>query len=235
MSDLLDRPIWHSLTTHLSHLAIGNDDARRFHPEVNLFLAAREDTTECMASAVDLVPEDGEVYMIQVPEICVPDGLDMAMAAQGVQMVFDNGDAPAFDTSDIVPLTDRDVPEMLALATLTEPGPFLSRTHEMSQFWGVRIDGRLAAMAGERMRFPGYSEVSGVCTHPDFRGRGLAKRLSAHVRDLVLARGETPFLHAWSTNAAAIGLYEGLGFVLRCHVNAVVLRRTAGTGDNNVR
>lgn len=223
---MLDRPIWHSLTTHHAHLAVGGDDARRFHPEVNLFLSGREDTPDCMARGVDLVPLGEEVYILQVPEIVVPDGLDCAMAAQGVQMVFGDESVPALDTSDIQALTDADVPDMVALATLTEPGPFLSRTHEMGQFWGVRIDGRLAAMAGERMRFPGYSEVSGVCTHPDFQGRGLAKRLSAHVRDLIRDRGETPFLHAWASNAAAIGLYEKLGFDLRCHVNAMVLKRS---------
>ena len=83
-------------------------------------------------------------------------------------------------------------------------------------------------MAGERMRFPGYTEVSGVCAHHDFRSRGLARRLSAHVARLILKRGETPFLHAWSTNHAAIALYESLGFRVRCPVNVVVLERPVG-------
>src|ERR1700741_4589350 len=111
----------------------------------------------------------------------------------------------------MLPLGDADASEMLALALLTEPGPFLRRTHTMGAFLGLRIDGRLAAMAGERMRFPGYTEVSGVCTHPDFRGRGLARRLSAAVLTAIEARGEQAFLHAWKTNLAAITLYESLG------------------------
>lgn len=126
---------------------------------------------------------------------------------------------------DIVPLTDADAPQMLALAKLTEPGPFLTRTHAMGRFLGVRIDGRLAAMAGERMRFPGYTEVSGVCTHPDFRGRGLARRLSAAVAKNIERRDQRPFLHAWRSNTAAIALYEALGFELRTEVNVSVLTR----------
>ena len=128
---------------------------------------------------------------------------------------------------DIIRLGDADAPEMLALAKLTEPGPFLARTHTMGRFIGVRIGGRLAAIAGERFRFPGYTEVSGVCTHPDFRGRGLARRLSAAIAAGIEARGERPFLHAWRTNHAAIALYESLGFELRSEVNVMVLERPA--------
>jgi predicted GNAT family acetyltransferase len=95
----------------------------------------------------------------------------------------------------------------------------------MGTFIGIRVDGRLAAMAGERMRFPGYTEVSGVCTHPDFRGRGYARRLSAAVAARIEDRGERPFLHAWKTNQAAISLYESLGFTLRAEVNVAVVKR----------
>jgi predicted GNAT family acetyltransferase len=133
--------------------------------------------------------------------------------------------APPDETVDIVALSDRDAADMLALATLTEPGPFLPRTHHMGRFFGIRIDGRLAAMAGERFHFPGYTEVSAVCTHPDFRGRGLARRLSRHVAAGIAARGETAFLHAWKSNDAAIALYRSLGFRWRCDVNVAVLRR----------
>ena len=114
---------------------------------------------------------------------------------------------------------------MLALAKLTEPGPFLSRTYAMGNFIGVRISGRLAAMAGERFRMPGYTEVSGVCTHPDFRGRGLARMLSALVAAGIEARGDVAFLHAWTSNAAAISLYESLGFELRTEVEVAIIAR----------
>jgi predicted GNAT family acetyltransferase len=114
---------------------------------------------------------------------------------------------------------------MLALATLTEPGPSRRDTWLMGNFVGVRHESRLAAMAGERMHPPGHVELSGVCTHPDFRGHGLATRLSAHVTRAILGRGETPFLHAWKDNAGAIALYEKLSYRIRCEMNVAVFER----------
>jgi predicted GNAT family acetyltransferase len=166
-----------------------------------------------------------QVYVLQVPEIATPRGFSAVKEAKGVQMIATRSIAAPAAHEDIVKLAEADAPEMLALAKLTEPGPFLARTHTMGTFIGIRIGGRLAAMAGERFRFPGCTEVSGVCTHPDFRGQGLARRLSATVAAGIAARGERPFLHAWSTNRAAISLYESLGFELRTEVNVAVLER----------
>ena len=122
-------------------------------------------------------------------------------------------------------LTDSDAPEMLALAQLTKPGPFSTATHKLGQFIGVRIDGRLAAMAGERMKVDRHSEVSGVCTHPDFQGRGYAAILSRAVAQRIIDRGETPFLHAFESNAGAIALYEKLGFSIRTRLIASAFER----------
>ena len=114
---------------------------------------------------------------------------------------------------------------MLELAALTKPGPFSRRGGELGEFWGVKIDGRLAAMAGTRMVLPGYTELSGVCTHPDFQGRGLGRRLVDVRRRRFIARGETPFLHAFDTNQRAIGLYESIGFRIRTKLNVSMVRR----------
>jgi predicted GNAT family acetyltransferase len=170
-------------------------------------------------------PEES-VFLLQVPAILIPPGLVEVRAGKGVQMVATRSMTVETTCSDIVTLGDEDAPEMLALAELTEPGPFLARTHTMGTFLGIRVGGRLAAMAGERMRFPGYTEVSGVCTHPEFRGRGFARRLSATVAAGIEARGDRPFLHAWKSNHSAISLYEGLGFKVRTEVNAAVLKRS---------
>jgi predicted GNAT family acetyltransferase len=222
---LLDRPVWSSLTTHHAPLSEGNSVARRFLPDVNLFASACDDTPEVAAALTDLVKPGELIFILQVPQIAQPPGFLEVKTSLGVQMVFTSPGKVAESEADIVTLTDEDVPEMLALATLTEPGPFFTRTHTMGHFRGIRIEGRLAAMAGERMRFPGYTEVSGVCTHPDFRGRGLARRLSAAVVTGIEARGDQAFLHAWKSNHAAISLYEGLGFQIRTDVNVAVLKR----------
>jgi predicted GNAT family acetyltransferase len=221
----LDRPVWASLTTHHASLSEGNELARRFTRDVNLFASSREDTPVAVAALADLVKPEESIFILQVAEIVVPPGFVAVKAAKGVQMVATLTMTPETNCDDMLVLTDEDAPEMLALATLTEPGPFLARTHTMGTFLGIRIGGRLAAMAGERMRFPGYTEVSGVCTHPEFRGRGLARRLSAAVTASIQARGDQPFLHAWKTNHSAISLYEGLGFKLRTELNAAVLKR----------
>jgi predicted GNAT family acetyltransferase len=126
----------------------------------------------------------------------------------------------------IVDLTEADAPQMLALATQTRPGPFFSRTHQLGDFVGVKIDGRLMAMAGERMKSEGFTEVSGVCTDPDCRGRGYAGALMRVVANRILARGETPFLHSYAHNTGAIALYETLGFVLRREMTMTVLERS---------
>lgn len=223
--DWLEHPVWSSLSTHHAGLAEGDALARRFVRDINLFASPRDDSPPALAALAALVRPGESVLLLQVPAIVIPPELVAAREAAGVQMVAPRGTRFESGGDDIVALGDADAPEMLALARLTEPGPFLPRTHVMGSFRGIRIDGRLAAMAGERMRFPGCTEVSGVCTHPDFRGRGLARRLSAEVARRIQARGDQAFLHAWKANRPAISLYEKLGFVLRAEVNVAELRR----------
>lgn len=223
MNDL-DRPVWAALAA-APQLAEGDALARRYRRDVNLFAAARDDGSASLAALRGLVREGEAVYVLQVPAIRVPDGLVAVREARGVQMQATRALAPAGTEVEAVDLGDADAAEMLALAQLTQPGPFLARTHTMGGFVGVRLGGRLAAMAGERMRFAGCTEISGVCTHPDFRGRGLARRLSALVAQRIQQRGELPFLHAWASNRAAIALYESLGFELRTEVQVAVLQR----------
>lgn len=220
----LDRPVWASLT-YASQLGEGDDFAKRYQRDVNMFASTRDESVASLAALRDLVREGESVFLTQVPEICIPDGLIVVRAAQAVQMLAARPIEQHTTDSDHIELGDADALEMLALAQLTQPGPFLARTHTMGRFVGVRIDGRLAAMAGERMRFPGFTEVSGVCTHPDFRGQGLAKRLSSVIASAIQQRGDQPFLHAWTSNRAAIALYESLGFEFRTTVQVAVLQR----------
>jgi len=227
---VLDRPVWESLATRHEALSEGGPLAKRYLPDVNLFASARDDSAEALAALAELVKPGEHVYVLQVPKIAVPVALHAAKTALGVQMVATRPVQRESGSETILPLGDADAPEMLALAQLTQPGPFLARTHVMGHFIGIRIDGRLAAMAGERMHVPGHTELSGVCTHPDFRGRGLARRLSATVCAGIEARGETPFLHAWKDNHSAIALYEKLGFRWRTDVNVAVLERAMASG-----
>jgi predicted GNAT family acetyltransferase len=222
----LDRPVWASLTTHQAALGEGGPLARRYARDVNLFASGCDGGDEAQGALAELVLPGERVFVLQVGEIRIPPGLTALKQAMGVQMVATRSltERRGHDPG-VISLGDADAPEMLALATLTQPGPFLARTPAMGHFRGVRADGRLAAMAGERMRLPGYTEVSGVCTHPDHRGQGLARQLSSVVAAGIEARGETPFLHAWETNTPAIALYASLGFVVRARVHVAVLTR----------
>ena len=222
----LDRPVWASLA-HAPHLAEGGDLAKRFRRDINLFAAGRDDSPACLDALREMVLDGESIMVLQVPPISVPAGLMIVRESAGVQMLATQPMAAQPGDASIIELGETDAPEMLALAQLTEPGPFLPRTHTMGRFIGIRIGGRLAAMAGERMRFPGFTEVSGVCAHPDFRGLGMARRLSSVVAQAIQRRGEQPFLHSWTSNHAAIRLYERLGFKIRTAVHVAVLTREA--------
>lgn len=149
-------------------------------------------------------------------------GTRLVREAMLVQMVADEifGSPAPFDA---VVLTEEDAAEMRALALMTKPGPFLPLTHRLGRFIGIKEQGRLIAMAGERMRMPGFAEVSGVCTHPDHRGQGHAKRLMQTVARAMLERGETPFLHAYAAHEATVALYETLGFRVRARMHMMVI------------
>ena len=218
----LDRPAWGALTTRQAGFSVGDDEARRFEPDIGPLAAIADDDPDHLARLGRLVAETGRVLLLQRGEIPVPPGTTVRLAGPGVQLVLDR--LPAVPTTaEIVPLGPSDAAEMVALAKRTEPGPFEVRTPELGGFLGIRVEGRLVAMAGERMKPEGHTEVSGVCTDATHRGRGYAAMLSAAVADRILARGETPFLHAYAGNRGAIALYERLGFVLRTPVEILVL------------
>lgn len=225
-ADPLLRPVWNALATRHDRFAVGGDRARRFAPDIGPLAGARDDDPASLAALAALVGAGAgdALILLQADPVVLPDELVATTASPGVQMVLDRlADVP--DDPRIVPLSADDAPAMLALATLTKPGPFAARTHALGDFVGVKDGGVLIAMAGERMKHAGYTEVSGVCTHPEARGRGLARTLSAHVARRILARGETPYLHAYAANTAAIQLYETLGFQLHRAMHVAVISR----------
>lgn len=225
MAHPLDRPVWSALTSRQAHLAVGGERARRFDPDFSPFAVARDDREESLKALAALITPEAPGLLIQVGDAPLPPGTTATVTAQGVQMVAASL-APRPPMDGIERLTEADAPQMRALADLTKPGPFHTRTHELGTFWGVKRDGELIAMAGERLQLTGFTEVSGVCTHPDHRGHGFAGTLSLVVAWRIADRGETPFLHAYAGNAPAIRLYEQLGFALRTYVNVTFLTRS---------
>ena len=222
--DILDRPVWHALSGPQAEFAIGGANARRFHPDFGPLAGPRDHGPESLAELGALVPEEGLLFILQKEACPPPPGTVVERTAELVQMVAARRVEGPIEAP-IEPLTDADAPEMLALARLTQPGPFERRTHELGQFWGIREQGRLIAMMGEqRMRLPGHIEMTALCTHPDFRGRGYGAQLMVWVASRIQGSDNAPFLHAYASNVGAIRLYETLGFVVRIRPTLTVLR-----------
>jgi len=219
----LDRPIWAALTSKQAYLSSGGPQAMRFPGDISPFAATLDDEPESLAWLAALIPS-GTAFVTVAKTAAVPPETTVEKAGPLIQMHA--VDLVAAEQSDeVIALGGNDAPEMLELATLTRPGPFLINTHRLGRFIGIRKDGRLAAMAGERLHVDGFREVSAVCTHPDFRGRGYAGLLSRIVANRIRSEGETPFLHAYADNTAAIRLYETLGFRIERELVVQMLRR----------
>lgn len=226
----LDNVIWQALTTRQAFFAEKVRQARRFPLEVTLLTAFEAPSDAGYESLAGLVGSGGAgAVFLNDPYEARP-GWEYVAGAPLLQMICENGGASSTSLSmplEIVELRDNDSPEMVELATLTKPGPFGTRTHELGYYVGIREGGKLVAMAGERLKVPGFTEVSAVCTHPDHLGKGYAARLMTEVMRCIRQRGETPFLHVRSDNARAIAIYERLGFRKRWEGHFAVLRRTS--------
>jgi len=224
-ASVLDNPAWHALRGTHQRFALAGGAALAYEPEISPFAALSDDA---VASAWDdlaaLVGPGAEVALTG-PLTTPPDGWQVEWAGDGVQMIAVAVDAQP--DPEAVVLGAADVPEMLDLVARTQPGPFRPRTVELGTYLGIRRDGRLVAMAGERVQPPGWTEISAVCTDPDHRGQGLAARLVRAVVHGVRERGDEAILHASSTNTGAIRLYERLGFEVRRPVRFVAVRTPA--------
>jgi ribosomal protein S18 acetylase RimI-like enzyme len=219
----LDRPVWNGLHGPQSSLAVGGDPAVRIDPGYGPFAAARDDGDEAQAALARFTAPGDEIWIIEPDAWSAPAGLQVAAVPELVQMI---GDGSGEMDEDVILLGEGDLADMTALALATRPGPWGPKTHLYGAFYGIRIDGRLAAMAGERLRpAVGWAEVSAVSTWPEFRGQGLAARLIRHVVAGFAARGDRPFLHSYADNAGVIALYEKLGFRTRAKMVATRLIR----------
>lgn len=211
----LDAPILTALQTSHRDLALNARFVSRYPAAIAPFAAFHAETPAAHDEVRDFA-KLGPVALLY-PDTGTPApvaGLEVKIAAKILQMIATiPAEAPPGFAPEILGVAD--VPDMLELTALTKPGPFFARTHELGRYIGIRVDGRLAAMAGERMRPQGFTEISAVCVHPDFQGRGHAKALVKALMGSIAARGERPFLHLYADNPGARALYERLGFAPR--------------------
>ena len=223
----LDNPVWSCLTTRHAHLALGDERARRYLVDISP-IAGLPDTGAANVAALEALVAVGDTMALPGPHVPrLPPNWESLLESRVTQMIRVERAPLPEAAADVSALGSQDVADMLALVELTHPGPFRERTIELGRFIGIRENGRLVAMAGERMWIDDCREVSGVCTHPDVQGRGYAKALMARVINRMLRAGQTPFLHVESPNTRAIGVYRALGFVERAEFPLLYARRVA--------
>ena len=214
VESLLDNVVWSALTGPQAHLAVGGPAAWRYPADIAPFCAVRDLSSDSMDALARLTVGDDHVTLFadEVPELV--QAFELVKCATVLQMVLKSDTRTRLDPR-LVSLGRAGDQEMFDLAAETKPGPFRRRTAELGVFFGLRIQGTLAAMAGERMRVEGATEVSAVCTRDAYRGRGYAALLVEGVANVIRHRGETPFLHVFESNRPAVSLYERLGFSVR--------------------
>ena len=210
---ILDNAVWAALTGPQTRFAQRQGQAARFDPDVSVFVALADPADpQAWTDAAELVGS-GESFALAGSSANIPAGWTWVSVGGGVQLVdvaLEKGPDP-----EAVTLGPDDVPEMLALVERNRPGPFRPRTVELGTYLGVRRDGELIAMAGERLHPQGWTEISAVCTDPAYRGQGLGTRLVRAVAHGITERGDHAFMHAAAGNTNAIRLYESIGFQLR--------------------
>jgi ribosomal protein S18 acetylase RimI-like enzyme len=215
MTDPLDNPVWQALVGPHARIAIGRGQARHYPRDMAPFSAIANDTTEAYADLASDLPPGIEARLFRPCDEPLRSGWLKVDAFPMLQMVMAKLPAEAPVGASPIDLTHDDLASMMELAEIAKPGPFGPRTTELGSFVGVRSGARLVAMAGERMRLPGYVELSAIAVHPDARGRGLAACLTCALAKRALSRGEKPFLHVRPENTAAVSLYRRPGFEVR--------------------
>lgn len=222
---ILDNPAWNALISGNSKMATGNDHIKIFEEEVGAFTGFENINEDSLHELFEMVTPNRIVVIPTINKLSIPTEWEYLHTTNAFQMVFE-GEKPARDfNKNITPLTKENVPEMIELTQLTEPGPFLERTIEFGNYKGIFIDGKLVSMAGWRMQPFEYVEISAVCTHPGFTGKGLGTALMKDQIISILDRGKTPFLHVRHDNENAINIYKRLGFTVRSHMNFYVLQK----------
>ena len=221
---LLDNPVWSALSTTHASFAEGDELAKRYPVDVAPFAATRDQSTGSYDSLARVL---GLGVTAALPLAAMPDlpaGWTVVRSVDSAQMVW-NGSVPPPVKHTLEDLDVSQIDEMVALVELTKPGPFFRRTPELGSYLGVREKGQLVAMAGERLRPLGHTEISAVCTHPEYRGRGYASSLVSMLIQRITKRDEIPFLHVRTENIGAIRVYEKLGFKTRRIINIAIVKK----------
>jgi ribosomal protein S18 acetylase RimI-like enzyme len=225
VEDLLNNPVYHALQSGDAYLASGTETVKYFDEQVSPFAGFSDDHENGFDELYNLLPAGRKILYATRNILTEPEGWQLTHEIKGLQFVFTHNNIAIDHSIQTVPLQNKHVDEMIALARLTKPGPFDKRTIEFGHYYGIFHNNQLAAMAGQRLHVYSYTEVSAVCTHPDHLGKGYAAALIQQQVNFICKNGQIPFLHVRDDNERAIALYERLGFTRNGVMNFYFLRK----------
>lgn len=222
---ILDNPVWEALHTLQSHFNIGNEKVKFFPATVAPFIGMHSWTERYMQEMIAHLPADRSFSVMKVKAEKLPSSVDIIFTTPLYQLFCPMVKPFTNPAIEIRKLGSSDVAQMLALTALTKPGPFYEKTIEFGNYYGIFSKDVLVAMAGERLKVKGYTEISAICTHPNYLGNGYASYLISHVCNHIIQQGNIPFLHVKTDNVGAIEVYKKLGFVIRADVYFAIFKK----------
>jgi ribosomal protein S18 acetylase RimI-like enzyme len=225
VEDILDNPVYNALLSGDAQLGFGTGQVRWFDEQVSPFAGFPEEYNKGFDDLYNLLPPERNILYATPQLIKEPEGWQLLAEIKGLQFIYTGGPTPGDHSLKLIALKKENVEEMVQLAALTKPGPFGTRTIEFGHYFGIFENGQLASMTGQRMHVGNYTEISAVCTHPDYLGKGYAAALMKHQLNLILRQGQVPFLHVREDNTRAIALYERLGFEVNRGMNFYFMKR----------
>ena len=225
MAHVLDNPAWNALVSGNKQLAHGTEQVKFFAADVSPFIGFEAPANQAFEALRALVPADRRLGVISRVALETPARWQLVQQMQVYQLVLEQPVARPLGEAELVPLAPEHVPAMLALTRRTNPGPFFSNTAAFGHYLGIFDGEELVAMAGQRLHPAPYAEISAVCTHPDYVGRGYASHLLRYQAQRIQAAGGIPFLHVKTDNATAIKVYRALGFVVRAEMSISIVQQ----------
>ena len=224
MKNLLHNPVFNALLSGDKHLSFGNEQVKYFDEQVSPFAGFAEENEKGFSELYELLPAGRKILFAAPSSITEPKGWQLQHEIKGLQFVYEGKEIKT-EFSNMLPLTETHVEEMIELVRLTRPGPFGTRTIDFGSYYGIFDNGKLVAITGQRLHVENCTEISAVCTHPDHLGKGYASILLQHQLQIILQQSQYPFLHVRDDNDRAIALYERLGFTISRPMNFYFMKR----------
>lgn len=230
MKQLLENPVYHALLTGDKHLSLGNEKVKYFDEEVSPFAGFDQGNAKGFEELYELLPAGRKILYASPYPVTTLAGWQLQHYIKGLQFVYENSNEIKTDFPNIIPLSEAHVEQMIALAELTKPGPFGTRTIEFGSYYGIFDKEKLVAMTGQRLHVENYTEISAVCTHPDYLGKGYAYTLLQHQLQIIAHQNQQPFLHVRGDNTRAIALYQRLGLTISRPMNFYFMKKNLPGG-----